>query len=197
MERDARPRLAVLRVALIGLLATALGGVLPTHADADAGNVINACFQKNEGQLRYIKSGQACRPSEVPISWNIMGPTGPTGPTGPEGPTGPKGDQGVPALTGVSGLERIAYSSPNNSNSPKKAVAHCPTGKTVVGGGAQVFIGETGVTVGPIAIKKSWPGKDMTHWNAMAEEISPTNVNWFVTAYALCATLNSADSTVR
>lgn len=49
------------------------------------GNVINACFKKNNGQLRIVSNFGQCLPSEIAISWNIVGPQGPPGPQGPSG----------------------------------------------------------------------------------------------------------------
>jgi hypothetical protein len=46
------------------------------------GTVINACYQKINGQLRVVSDPSQCRPSEIPVSWNIVGPQGPQGPTG-------------------------------------------------------------------------------------------------------------------
>jgi len=177
---------------LTGLLAGFLGAVVATNAGAAAGDVINACYHRQNGQLRLIRPGQACNPSEAATSWNIQGPTGPTGPTGSTGPSGPQGERGIQGLAGVSDLQRVDMSTHNNSDSPKTTVANCPAGKKVVGGGAQIFIGEPGVKVGPIAIKKSWPDKEMTHWAATAEEVSPTELKWFLTAYALCAAVDPA-----
>lgn len=54
-------------------------------------NIIYGCFKKNEGQLRIVKQGSRCLPSEVPISWNQAGLPGPAGPAGPAGPQGPPG----------------------------------------------------------------------------------------------------------
>ncbi len=56
--------------------------------------VINACYQKEHGQLRIIGNGQSCLPSENAISWNQVGPMGPAGPQGPAGPAGPTGPRG-------------------------------------------------------------------------------------------------------
>jgi len=170
-------------------LAGIIGAVVATNAGAAAGDVINACYHRQNGQLRLIRPGQTCNPSEAGTSWNIQGPTGPTGPTGP---SGSQGEQGIQGLAGVSDLERVDMSTKNNSDSPKTTVANCPSGKKVVGGGAQVFIGEPGVKVGPIAIKKSWPNKEMTHWAATAEEVGDTNLKWFLTAYALCAAVDGS-----
>jgi hypothetical protein len=74
-------------------------------------DVIYACYKKVNGQLRIVKDFGQCRPSELPISWNKMGPPGPegppgpTGPTGPMGPTGPAGPVGATGPTGPTGPE--------------------------------------------------------------------------------------------
>jgi hypothetical protein len=70
------------------------------------GQVINGCYQKNNGQLRIVNSASDCRPSEVFISWNQSGspgPVGPQGPEGPQGPVGPAGPQGSKGETGATG----------------------------------------------------------------------------------------------
>jgi hypothetical protein len=46
---------------------------------APNGNVINACFKKVNGQLRIVSNSSKCLPSEIAISWNIVGPQGPSG----------------------------------------------------------------------------------------------------------------------
>jgi len=55
------------------------------------------CYQKNNGQLRIVGSSNECRPPEVSIYWNQVGPQGPTGPAGLTGPAGPAGSS--PVLT--------------------------------------------------------------------------------------------------
>ncbi len=45
-------------------------------------NEIYGCYQKNGGDLRIVKSPKSCRHSEIPISWNKVGPQGPAGPAG-------------------------------------------------------------------------------------------------------------------
>jgi len=59
--------------------------------------VIYGCYQKVNGQLRIVSGPTQCRPSELSISWNIVGPQGPQGPAGPQGPQGPAGPPG-PAI---------------------------------------------------------------------------------------------------
>jgi hypothetical protein len=126
-------------------------------------NVINGCYQKNNGQLRVLLAGEKCRPSEVPISWNVQGPAG-----------------------SINGLERVDFSTHDDTTSPKHAFANCPTGKVVIGGGAQVFV--QGQVAGPIALKKSFPSKALNGWAASAEDMASTPLSWFLTAYAICAT---------
>ena len=177
-------------VQILGVILTftgAIGIASPGAAAAvDASvpntNVITGCYNKQTGLLR-ITHNAPCTPSEQFISWNIQGPRGLQGFPGLPGARGPHGPPGA------AGLELINFSSHNDSNSPKNAFAMCPSGKHVVGGGAQVFIGAREVTEGPIAIKKSKPSMTMDGWAATAEEIVPTDLKWFVTAYAICATV--------
>ena len=74
--------------------------VLAATPGQSADNVLHGCVKKNNGQLRLVMRSRNCLPSEIPVSWNIVGPTGPAGPqgpqgaTGPQGPAGPKGDPG-------------------------------------------------------------------------------------------------------
>ena len=143
-------------------LMTFAGALAMVSSPALAQNVINGCYQKNNGQLRVLVAGAQCRPSEVPISWNIQGPAGT-----------------------INGLERVDFSTHDDTTSPKHVFAKCPAGKTVVGGGAQVFV--QGQVSGPIALKKSYPSKALNGWAADAEDMTTTNLSWFLTAYAICA----------
>jgi len=73
-----------------------------------SGTVIYGCYQKVNGQLRIVNASSQCRPSELLISWNIVGLQGPAGPAGPAGPTGP---QGIVATSTLSGrIETISAS---------------------------------------------------------------------------------------
>jgi hypothetical protein len=56
---------------------------------SSSGDVIHACYQTANGQLRIVSEGSDCRPSETAISWNADGPQGQPGPQGAEGPPGP------------------------------------------------------------------------------------------------------------
>ena len=95
-------------------------------------------------------------------------------------------NDGICNAVGMSGIERVDFSSKADSTSPKKAFAKCPTGKKVIAGGAKVFT--AGVATGPIALKASFPSDALDGWAATAEEMVPTDVKWFVTTFAICAT---------
>jgi len=74
-------------------------------------NVLTGCYQKNNGQLRIVTSASQCRPSEVAISWNKLGPQGPAGPVGPAGPAGPAGPIGPEGPQGPAGSAGVVATS--------------------------------------------------------------------------------------
>jgi hypothetical protein len=97
-----------LRLAAVtaGLFAGAAGvawatGTIASVAGADGR--IEGCYQKQNGQLRVLRGGQDCRPSELAISWNELGVAGPRGATGPQGPAGPAGADGATGPAGPTG----------------------------------------------------------------------------------------------
>lgn len=47
--------------------------VIPCFAEE---TIYYGCYQKMNGQLRIVSNPSECRPSEVPISWNQIGPPG-------------------------------------------------------------------------------------------------------------------------
>ncbi len=82
-------RLVVLAIVVV----VAAAGIQYAMA-SNSGSTIQACMQKQEGMLRVVSDASQCRPSEIPISWNVQGPAGPQGPQGPVGLQGPVGPQG-------------------------------------------------------------------------------------------------------
>ena len=94
---------------LLGLVAA--GGATAAFATgalttASAAQVISACENPGNGNLRVVSALGQCRANETPLQWNIQGPkgdTGPIGPTGPTGATGPQGPQGATGPQGVTG----------------------------------------------------------------------------------------------
>ncbi len=53
-----------------------------SHADD---NTIYACYKKTDGQLKILKNGAQCLPSETALSWNKVGPPGAPGQPGANG----------------------------------------------------------------------------------------------------------------
>ena len=135
------------------------------------------------GDLRFVGglSVQQDEPCpDVGTLAAIPGPAGPQGAQGPQGPAGPSGVSGLQVVLAVSGT-----GSPPN---PPSAIAQCPQGKKVIGGGAKA-IGD--LIVFQIGLRNSAPTPDGTGWFAQGAEFEPTNDDWFIEAYAICA--NVAD----
>jgi hypothetical protein len=182
MNGQAKWRTALLPSAVI---AGAASVALWSGAASADSNVIQACVNDTNGNVRIVSGPGQCRQHENPLSWNMQGPPGETGPMGPAGAQGPPG---------MSDLERVEFSSANDAAMRKNAFAKCPDGTQVVGGGAQVFT--SGVIGGPIAITKSFPDQNMDGWAATAEVMGsiPAGQTWFLDAYAQCAKVASSAS---
>jgi hypothetical protein len=120
------------------------------------------------------------------------GPVGPAGPMGPVGRTGPAGPAG-PADDNVhlGAFQVVNATSPSNSAVSKSAVAACPEGKFVLGGGGGVL--PTG-GFDTLALGHSMPmlegsGGLPDVYRVYGHETAPTAQNWAVRATALCARL--------
>src|SRR5262245_4490579 len=109
-----------------------------------SGDVLIACKNKTNGNVRIVDNAVMCRPSEVAFSFNAQGVPGPTGPTGPTGPAGPTGPTGPAGAAGVSGYVRVTGPlvvgdvcppalTPPPADCPhlRLAVADCPAGLKV------------------------------------------------------------------
>jgi len=115
------------------------------------------------------------------------GPAGAQGDPGPVGPAGPQGDAGPAGAPGVSGWEYVtsaAVSLPTGGT--KSAVARCPAGKQVLGGGftspgAGATVVESHAVFGPVAgDSRTTPG-----WIVWAR--NPSGPDSTLNAYAVCA----------
>jgi hypothetical protein len=136
--------------------------------DKLAANAVTAGQVKNGSLLKEdFKSGQL-----------------PAGPPGPQGPAGPRGVPGPKGAPGVSGLQRVDAATSSSSANSKAVVATCPSGKRVVGGGAQV----TGSGSNKVSITQSFPDSNGDRWNGNAVEVVATGSSWQLQAYALCVT---------
>ena len=75
---------------VITFLAACLIAAYTLSASAQT---INACYQKNDGQLRRVNAPADCRTSEIPVSWNMRGAAGPKGDKGDKGNPGESGSK--------------------------------------------------------------------------------------------------------
>jgi hypothetical protein len=101
-----RSRGGVVAAAMVGALALAGGTAWATGTVASiigADGTINGCYQKENGQLRVVADGSACRDSELALRWSQRGVTGERGPQGDRGPQGERGSQGEAGPTGRAG----------------------------------------------------------------------------------------------
>jgi len=108
-------------------------------AEESTDELIYGCYKKNNGQLRIVKDPGQCRPPEVPITWNQLGPVGPTGPQGEPGATGATGPTGP---TGAEGPEGPAGPDPRFGSDTNWAAA---------GHGRECTLGEIILTAGAVA----------------------------------------------
>lgn len=95
------------------------------------GTVINACYQKINGQLRIVSATSQCLPSELPISWNVVGPQGPSGVVATYTVSGPVG-----AIAGNAAAWVFAgptVSAPTTATQHITGVAQAPLGTTADG----------------------------------------------------------------
>ena len=86
----------------------------------------------------------------------------------------------IPGPPGVVEIEIVTEQSSTDSE-PKAAVASCPEGKRLLGGG-----GESSLSSVPLTLTRPISGTD---WISSASEVVETDAVWSVTAYAVCATV--------
>jgi Collagen triple helix repeat (20 copies) len=186
-------------------LVVAVLGVTPVgQATSDA---VQTHFARNANFLRgkapSVKAGKnkvpvANKAGKLDRSWGAVGARGPAGPPGangaqgPQGPGGPagakgdKGDTGAPGPPGVSGLVRVTAASAFDTVNGKSATATCPTGKRVVGSGAEIS-----GAIGAVVIDDLTPSANLTSVFATGYQVPGTSAtSWSINTYALCAFVN-------
>lgn len=197
MKRLKSPLVSAIVSALV--TASLVGGV--AIAQTSSTGVITACVGQN-GNLRLVDDASECRGQETVITWNQQGPEGPQGPAGgpegpqgpegPEGPAGPQGEQGIQGEPGVDGIDGVSgwvqannLDVPASPNSFAQAVASCPAGKKVLGGGfhGSAVVDETGTQ--RLEILHSRPTSGGTGWEVSG--FNPHDIPLTIGAYALCA----------
>jgi hypothetical protein len=70
--------------------------------------VIYACKNNSNGELRVVARGTPCPENWTSLSWNVTGPPGPSGPQGSQrahGPQGVAGSQGPQGPRGAQGSQ--------------------------------------------------------------------------------------------
>ena len=166
----------------VGLALSGMGGVALAR---DSGSrvtpaEVKACYKNATGDLR-LKGSNPCPSFWSPISWSQTGPAGPAGQAGPAGPPGISNLQIVRADS--------AFGDRNGAN------AACPSGKKLLGGGAQTV--KAGVNDAETAndfmskIGQSFPNAAGTGWIAWHDAyLTAFTGNYKVIAYAICATVN-------
>lgn len=104
------------------------GGVLVASAADEPATVINACVDKNFGDVRIIDPSRTrCRFYEVATSWNQVGPQGvpgPQGAQGAQGAQGPQGERGIQGPAGETGPQGIQ--GPKGDPGPASVVMSAP-----------------------------------------------------------------------
>ena len=88
------------------MVAAAVVAVGVTRASAQ-GNVLYACANPGNGDLRLVDAGQACHANETRVQWNVVGSQGPQGPQGPQGAAGAQGPAGPAGPSGTSGQSSV------------------------------------------------------------------------------------------
>jgi hypothetical protein len=174
-------------VALLG--STPLGEAARQAIPPLAKHAKTAGYATNAGAVNGIRASRLPRAGRlVPLgadgkfaaSVGQVGPAGAAGPQGGAGPQGPKGDTGAPGAPGLSALQIVtANSASNNTGGLKEAEATCPSGKKVVGGGAQPVSS-------PAYFASGYPVSDNA-FHAVGN--SPAGPAFSVRAFAICATV--------
>jgi hypothetical protein len=73
-------------IVLIAVLVSAgLGAFAYAAANNNSTEIIYACANRTNGQMRLASSPGDCKKPEIALSWNQAGPEGPEGPPGPPG----------------------------------------------------------------------------------------------------------------
>jgi hypothetical protein len=191
----------------VAFASVAAGGVAWATIPGSEG-VISGCYEQRTGLLRVIdaEAGKACTRYEQPLSWNreglrgepgpagVAGPVGPPGPVGEPGPRGHEGPQGLQGLPGVAEISDVVWVGTSfftiNTDTRKRAVAMCPVGKELLGGGFRPPWDVPGVRLvetGPFFIDSATPAPG---WAVTMETDQPWILRWDLKVWAVCATIN-------
>jgi hypothetical protein len=131
------------------------------RADGDA-DLIHVCVHPGSGLIRVVGAPDACRPPEMPLTWNVGSHSG----------------------AGISGYETVAHQEWLAAGAVANVHVECPPGKKVLGGGFDVEFPED------VKVYSSEPtdglGNAIDHgWNVMV--LNAGTVTRQATAMAICA----------
>lgn len=175
---------------VVVLGSTSLGQAAIDAVPALAKRALVANTAKNALQVNKIKASRTPTPGMlVPLDATgkfpaSVGAIGAAGPAGAQGAKGDKGDKGEAGTPGVSNVQIVNDSSVNNTATGlKTATASCPSGKKVIGGGAEI----QSSPIYPITVNK--PLADLSGWTASGFKEAASGAFWGVVAYAVCATV--------
>lgn len=201
----------LLVTAAAALISSSVAIAVAANPYTDAQGMYHGCVNASSGQLRVLAAGETCKNGETAIDWSQTGPPGPQGIQGEKGDRGPQGDKGDPGVQGAqgqqgpqgpAGVSDVRAFFNNNaidlSDRTKMAVAACPDGQHVTGGGYNL----TGSFAALDSVHVLWnfPGHDETSptgqssnarhkvWTAMATQFDAAEEDWSIIAYALCTT---------
>jgi Collagen triple helix repeat (20 copies) len=90
------------------LLVLAAAGAVAVANSGGSSDVIHACVQYSNGNVRIVGPRDRCGRHEERVEWNRTGPRGPAGPQGPAGPAGPAGAMGPMGPVGPKGATGAA-----------------------------------------------------------------------------------------
>jgi len=156
-------------IVLVLMTWVTLKAVIYAHG-GDA-NKIHACVNTLAGSIRIVGASGGCRRGETPLDWNIQGPPGQPGSPGEDGAPG-----------GLSGHEIVTAQIVLAPLAQGEAIAECPTGKKVLGGGYEDSLVD-GFAV--IQISRSRPDGD-NKWIVSGRSFHSL-VNATLTAFAICS----------
>jgi hypothetical protein len=162
--------------------------LMPKNSVGSA-QVINGSLRKvdiNAGTLTALRGAKGAR--------GLQGPAGPQGSQGPQGAQGAQGAQGLQGLqgakgdTGPPGPVSLIYVASNTTPLPAGtigyALAWCPAGMVVTGGGAFTDSSDPGVSVHSSFIATS-DGTNPDQWVVAMNNASATDTTF--DAEAMCA----------
>lgn len=206
---------AGLVVSIIALIV-ALGGTSYAAVNLPANTVGNKQLRngavtapkiaRNAVRSSQVKDGSLLAGDFAPgqLKSGLAGPAGPKGEPGSPGPTGPKGDPGQPGPQGVqgvqgergpagfSGYEQVTVEEHSNvaMSIYTDATATCPTGKVVVGGGAEIR-GANPIdppsNAGPGVVLDGSRPFNATQWVASSHLIPGFLGTWTLRVTVICA----------